>query len=605
MRSKFYVLFAILAIASVVLAACTPSATPTPQTITVVVEKEGTPVVQVVTATPGPVVETQEPTGPKSLTLNMGPGDIPTLDPAVSEDTSSIQVIEETIVGLTRQNELTAATEPGIATSWDVSDDGLTYTFHLRNDVPWVRYNGNEVEKVVDCEGADRLVKAQDFVYGALRTLAPATASPYAYVLSFVLKGGADFNATEGVDPTTVGIRAVDDFTLEMVFNEAAAYNAAIAGMWVARPEPQWLIEGDDCTEARGERWFETGFFQSYGPYTLKEWVHDSELTLVKNPFWPGSDAIPVAKIDEIRWTMLDESPAFAEYEAGNIDVAAVPLADIDRVKADPTLSAELKIAPVFCTYYYGFNTKADVVSDQRVRLALSQAIDRQGLIDNVTKGGQEPAQWLARPGLAGAPTMDDHPDLGVKFDAAGAKALLQSYLDEKGVTADSLNLELVFNTSSGHQKIAEAIQQMWKDNLGVNVKLSSQEWAVFLKTTKDPVATPQIFRMGWCQDYPDANNFDKEAVGFGGSQNPAEGGGLNWKNDEYQTLINDAAKEMDAAKRVDMYAQAEEILVKTDAALIPIYWYTRVTVTKPYVDRTFSVLGGLEHIEKWDVAAH
>lgn len=600
MRSKLFSLFALLVVASMLLAACTPSATPTPQTITVVVEKEGTPVVQVVTATPAPVVEEQ---GPKVLTLNMGPGDIPTLDPAVSEDTSSIQVIEETIVGLTRQNEETAATEPGIATAWESSADGLTITFHLRNDVPWVRYNGSEVEQVTDCDGNVRMVKASDFVYGTLRTLAPATASPYAYVLTDVLKGGADYNATEGVDPATVGIRAVDDFTLEMTFNKPAAYNAAIAGMWVARPQPAWIIDGDDCTDARGERWFETGFFQSYGPYTLKEWVHDNQLTLVKNPFWPGSDAIPVGKIDEITWTMLDESPAFAEYEAGNIDVAAVPLADIDRVKADPTLSAELKIAPVLCTYYYGFNTKADVVNDQRVRLALSEALDRQALIDNVTKGGQEPAQWLARPGLAGAPTMASHPDLGVKFDAADAKAQLQSYLDEKGVTADSLDLTLMFNTSSGHQKIAEALQQMWKDNLGVDVKLVSQEWAVFLKTTKDPVATPQIFRMGWCQDYPDADNFEM-AVHFGGSQNPADGGGLNWNNPDYEKLIQDAAVEADPAKRLDMYAQAEEILVKTDAALLPIYWYTRVTVTKPYVTRTFSVLGGLEHIEKWDLAA-
>jgi oligopeptide transport system substrate-binding protein len=143
----------------------------------------------------------------------------------------------------------------------------------------------------------------------------------------------------------------------------------------------------------------------------------------------------------------------------------------------------------------------------------------------------------------------------------------------------------------------------MWKANLGVDVKIVNQEWAVYLVTTKDPVATPQIFRMGWCQDYPDADNFEM-AVHFGGSQNPADGGGLNWNNPDYEKLIQDAAVEADPAKRLDMYAQAEEILVKTDAALLPIYWYTRVTVTKPYVTRTFSVLGGLEHIEKWDLAA-
>jgi oligopeptide transport system substrate-binding protein len=377
--------------------------------------------------------------------------------------------------------------------------------------------------------------------------------------------------------------------------------------MWVAHAQPKWLIEGDDCTEARGERWTETGFFQGYGPYTLKEWVHDSTLTMIKNPFWPGSDAIPQSKIDEVNFVMLDEQPAFAEYEAGNLDVAAVPLSELDRVKSDPTLSQELKIAPVLCTYTYEFNTQADVVNDKRVRLALSEAIDRQSLIDNVTKGGQEPAQWFARPGLAGAPTIKDHPDLGVKYNPEDAKAQLQSYLDEKGTTADQLNITLMFNTSSGHQKIAEAIQQMWKDTLGINVQLANQEWKVFLKTVKGK-DTPQIYRNGWCQDYPDANNFDREVYLPGGSNNPnTDGsiGGISWSNDQYNTLVADAAKETDPVKRVDMYSQAEEILVHDDAAIAPIYWYTGVATTKPYITRTYSVLGGLQHYEKWDVAAH
>jgi oligopeptide transport system substrate-binding protein len=138
----------------------------------------------------------------------------------------------------------------------------------------------------------------------------------------------------------------------------------------------------------------------------MSEWVHDSSMVLAKNPFWPASDNIPQAKIDFVNISMLDEPAAFAEYEAGNMDVAAVPLADIDRVKADPTLSKEFTQAPNLCTYYYGFNITAPVVDDVRVRRALSMAVDRQALIDNVTKGGQEPAQWFARPGLAGAPTM-------------------------------------------------------------------------------------------------------------------------------------------------------------------------------------------------------
>ncbi len=601
MHKKWAMVAAVLVVTSLVLTAC-PS--PTPEVVkevvkeTVVVEKEVVKEV-VVTPTPAPA-----PPGPKVLRLNMGPGDIPTIDPALSTDTSSVQIVELTTVGLTRQNEETTAIEPGMATSWDISEDGLTYTFHLRDNVPWVKYDAtqDQVVQVQDCNGNPRIVNAYDFQYGILRTLNPDTASDYAYVLAFAIQGADLYNSGKITDTAQVGVTVVDTYTLQITFKEPAAYNANIAGMWVAHAQPKWLIEGDDCTEARGDRWTETGFFQGYGPYTLKEWIHDASITLVKNPFWPGTDSVPQAKIDEITWTMLDEAPAFAEYEAGNLDSAGVPLADIDRVKADPVLSQELKIAPVLCTYYYGFNTKAPVVDDVRVRRALSMAIDRQSLIDNVLKGGQEPAQWFSRPGLAGAPTMETHPDLGVKYNPEEAKKLLDEYLQEKGLTADQLDLTLMFNTASGHQKIAEAIQQMWKDGLGINVKLTNQEWKVYLETIRDPQATPQIWRLGWCQDYPDANNFVREVFSKGGSANPKEGGGVNWENPKFEELVVQAAREQDPAKRVELYAQAEQILVWEDAVIAPIYWYTRVTVTKPYVQRTFSVLGGLEHIEKWDI---
>jgi len=608
---KWSVVLGVLVIASMILTACpAPAPQVVEKVVTQVVEKEvkvvETQVVETVkevekivevVATAVPEVEA------KSLSLNMGPGDIPTIDPALATDTSSVQIIWLTFGGVTFQHEVTNEVQPGIATEWSASEDGLTYTFKLRDDVPWVKYDSvsEQVVKVQDCEGKDRMVNANDFEYGILRTLKPETASDYAYVLTFALAGAGDFNSGVVTDTTTVGVKAVDPTTLELKFNEPAAYNLAIAGMWIANAQPSWLIDGDDCTDARGDKWTETGFFQGYGPYTLKEWVHDSTITLVKNPFWPGSDAIPQAKIEEITWYMLDEVPAFSMYEAGELDAAAVPSADIDRVKADPTLFQELVVAPNFCTYYYGFNNKAPFVDDARVRRALSQSIDRQSLIDNVLKGGQQPAQWFSRPGLGAAPTMESHPDLGIKYDVEAAKADLQSYLDEKGLTIDQLDITLMFNTSSGHQQIAEAIQQMWKDNLGADIKLANQEWAVYLKTIKDPVATPQIYRLGWCSDYPDANNFIREVFAKGGSANPAEGGGVNYDSAAFEEMVVAAAREQDPAKRLEMYAEVEELFVDTDAVIAPIYWYTRVTVTKPNVERTFGS-GGQESINKWDI---
>jgi oligopeptide transport system substrate-binding protein len=602
---KLFITLSLLMALSMVLAACGGAQPAAPEQVTVVqtqiVEKE-------VTAMPEASTTGE---GPKVLHWFFGPGDVPTLDPAIAQDTSSIQVIEEAFIGLTHIDEETSATVPGMATDWEsvTNADGTeTITFHMRNDIPWVRWNGDAVETVKTCDGsADRLVTASDFAYGIQRNLDPVNASPYAYVWGFVLKGAADYNNGVTDDFSTVGVDVIDDATIALTFLQPAAFNTQIAGMWIGRPQPRWVIEGDDCNEAKGERWTEPGFFQGYGPYIMSEWVHDSNLTIVKNPFWPGTDDIPVPKIDEVTFSMLDDTVAFADYEAGNLDGSNAPLADLDRIKADPTLSKELKIAPSMCTYYYGFNTQAPVVNDRRVRLALSEAIDRQSLIDNVTKGGQEPAQWFGRPGLAGAPTMADHPDLGVKYDPEDAKAQLQSYLDETGQTADQLDLTLMFNTSSGHQKIAEAIQQMWKDTLGVDVKLVNQEWAVYLETIKG-ADTPQIFRLGWCLDYPDENNFIRENFDANGSSNPytdgKPSGGAFYDNPDFFAGLAAAATESDPVKRVNMYADLEETLVYTDAVIAPIYWYTIVVVTKPYVQRTYGV-GGQQAFEKWDILPH
>ena len=198
LSKKWSILVAVLVIVSTLLAACGPAE---PEVVTVevtkIVEKEGETVVEqvVVTATPEPEAAPQRP---NILHINLHEGDVPTLDPSLSTDTSSVQVVDELTIGLTKLNEVTLELEPGMAESWDVSDDGMTYVFHLREGIPWVRWNGEEVEEVLDCEGNVRYVTAHDFEYAAKRTCNPDTASDYAYVLGFALRGCNELLEAEG-----------------------------------------------------------------------------------------------------------------------------------------------------------------------------------------------------------------------------------------------------------------------------------------------------------------------------------------------------------------------------------------------------------------------
>ena len=288
MTHKTWMAVSLLVIVSLILAACQPQTIEKPVVQTVVVTappqvKTETKEV-VVTATPKPADKV------KVLRLNAGEGDIPTIDPALAVDVASVhQIIDETTVGFVRQNETTGNIEKAMATSWDISPDGLVYTFHLRTDVPWVKYDAKtkQVVKIKDGDGKDRTVTAKDFEYGILRTLDKKTASDYAYVLTYVISNALQFNSGEITDTAKVGVKAIDDATLRITFMEPVVYNLNIAGMWVAHAQPSWLIE------EKKDRWTETGNQQSYGPFTLKEWIHDSSLTLVKNPFWPGTDNIP------------------------------------------------------------------------------------------------------------------------------------------------------------------------------------------------------------------------------------------------------------------------------------------------------------------------
>ncbi|MBN8638461.1 MAG: peptide ABC transporter substrate-binding protein [Anaerolineae bacterium] len=538
--------------------------------------------------------------GPKILVTGrqMGSSDIPTLDPALAEDVPSVQVITELFPSLLRLHEETVEVQNGLA-SYSVSEDGLTYTFNILPNISWVRYNADSgaVEQVTDASGAPLYVTAQDFAYGMLRTLDPVTAAPYQLVWAPWVAGGVEFAGSGEASAEdqqalrdAVGIVVVDDWTLEVTVPQVAAPTPLIYAQWFAIAQPQAVVE------EFGDFWIDPENIVTYGPFALKEWVRGDggSLTMIKNPFWEGTPEIPAPALDEVQFRFLDETVQLTEFEAGNLQVSEAPAASIDRINSDPALSAALHVAPGTCTYYYGFNTLVAPFDDARARRAFSMAIDRQAIVDNVTREGQIPASLFALPSLVAAPTSEAFPDLGIKTDVEAARALWDEYLADVGATADSFQISIYHNDSALHASVAQAVQQMWAENLGVNAQITTADFATYL----DQRGNYPVYRAAWCFDYPDAHNFYYD-VPF--HSDLIEENDTHWANEEFDSLIDQAFLLTDNTERAALYAQADNILVNTDAAIAPIYYYVTNDLTASNVVRTYSNITR-EYYEKWDL---
>jgi oligopeptide transport system substrate-binding protein len=565
--------------------ACSAPAAPPPQIVKETVIVAGTPQVVEKVVTP-----TAAPAAAAKVTLDTCIGtEPPSFDPSLATDTTSHWFIQNMFVGLTDFNEK-AEVVPMLAKEWKMSADGLKYTFTLRNDIPWVKYNTGTgaVEQIVDKDKKPVMVKAQDVEYAVKRTLNHKTASDYAFFL-YILKGGEAFNSADLKKVTdadlkkledAVGIKAVNDTTVEFTLEFAAGYFPAITAMWPVMPQYKPVI--DDKTT----RWTEAGFIVTNGPYTLREWTHQSKVAIVKNPFWPDASKV---QIEVVQGPIVQsESTCMQMYEKGEIDYMAdpgwgVPLPDMDRVKKDAKLGKELYIAPRLCTYYYGFVTTKKPFDNPVLRKAFAAAIDRQTLIDTLLKGDQKPAHSFTSPGNFGhaaddmtiAPYLVDY-----KQGLAQAKEMIKQagYPDGQGLT-----VRLGHNVSEAHAQIAQAIQAMWKQAFPkAEIKIEVQEWSVYLKTllpSAPDADKPDVYRMGWCADYPDANNWVNEVFNPKSSQNYAK-----YNNPKFVELIEKAAKEADPAKRKQAYAEAEKIFIDQDMGIAPIYYYTYVHMYKPYL---------------------
>ncbi|WP_141903430.1 peptide ABC transporter substrate-binding protein [Lysinibacillus sp. Y5S-8] len=473
----------------------------------------------------------------------------PSLHPALATDTTSGVILTNTFEGLTT---LDADARPvaAAAESWEVSDDLKTYTFKLR-DAKWS--NGDPVV-------------AGDFEYAWKWALNPDNLSEYASIL-YSIKGAAAYNNGEG-SADDVGVKAEDDKTLVVTLENPTPYFLELTAFKTYAPLNQKVVEGND------EWYVDAGEnFVTNGPFTLAEWRHNDTIVLKKNPEYWDADKV---SLETVNIGMVEsETTVATSFKAGELDYVGAPfqsvaLDAIDGFKAD----GSLRIADQASVYWYKLNTKDKITGNANIRKALALAIDRQSLIDNVTKGEQKPALGMVPIAVHG---FEEDRGYYKDNDIEGAKAALEAGMKELGITNPAdIKINVSYNTSEAHASIAQFIQEGWTKNLGITVGLDNSEWQVYLEKLNQ--LDYQVGRMGWVGDYNDAYTF-LEMYDTAANGNNDTG----WENAEYKKLLDQSNTEADPAKRLELLKQAEKIAV-SDFPVIPIYYYTNLSVVQDYV---------------------
>ena len=491
----------------------------------------------------------------------------PNLRPSIQTWPKTItgQPHREHVLGLTNINNATSEIEPELATDWQTSEDGLTWTFNMRKDAVW---------------SDGKPVTAHDVEYSVKRAIMPETASPYAYVL-YIIKNAKTINQTSVPTDTykidDLGVKALDDYTVQFTLEAPASYFLAISSMWTLRPVPQWAIE------QYGDTWTEPENIVVSGPYKPTVWQHGQHLTFVKNDKY--YDAAKV-QIDRIEVDMItDQFTEVALYEKGELDVAgesaaSLPAEEVSRILKDPTLSQELHQGPRASTTYVGFTMTKPPMDNVLVRKAFSAAIDRETIVRDVVGSGV-PATQFAPKGIFGAPD----PEVGIQSDPAQAKAWLAEAGYPDGQGFPTVTYRYFANTLE--KSLAEALQAMWKETLNVDVQLESQEWPVFIagiKPTTPLEDMPELWRNGWGADYPDENNWVNEVLHCTASVNYSRAACT-----QADDLAAQAAVEQDQQKRKDMYKQIEQMMIGDEVRIAPYYHRGYTILSKPYVTRAYS----------------
>ena len=478
------------------------------------------------------------------------------IDPALNSAVDGAIMINHMFEGLIKwvdDGEGKAVSAPGQAESWEktVNDDGtVTYVFTMRDGIKW---------------SDGQPVTAGDFEYSWKRLANPETAADYCYMIDMV-KGYAEVS-TGAADPDTLAVTALDDKTLEVVLTYDCPYFLEIAAFPATFPVRQDMVEGND------EWTYDVNSYIGNGPYKMQEWSHNAYINVVKNENYYDYENLGP---DSIRFTLLDDANAMlAAFNSGELDfIENFPTDEMANYLA----SGEITIADYLGTYYVCFNTEDEVFSDPRIRKAFSLVIDRNYIVENVSQAGEVPATAYVPSGVndvEGA-SGDDFRTVGGEYYSVAKEDYEANCEEARALLAEAgypggegfPTVEYTYNTDDKHKAIAEALQSMWQEELGVTVTLSNQDWNVFLESRKQ--GDYQIARNGWIADYNDPCSFLDMWYTDGGNND------AQYSNPEYDAQIDAAKATSDPAERMTAFHAAEDILIGQDSVLAPIYFYTQ-----------------------------
>ncbi|ABX21109.1 oligopeptide ABC transporter substrate-binding protein OppA [Salmonella enterica] len=483
----------------------------------------------------------------QTLVRNNG-SEVQSLDPHKIEGVPESNVNRDLFEGLLI-SDVEGHPSPGVAEKWE-NKDFKVWTFHLRKNAKW-------------SDGTP--VTASDFVYSWQRLADPNTASPYASYLQYGHIANID-DIIAGKKPATeLGVKALDDHTLEVTLGEPVPYFYKLLVHPSVSPVPKSAVE------KFGDKWTQPANIVTNGAYKLKNWVVNERIVLERNPqYWDNDKTV----INQVTYLPISsEVTDVNRYRSGEIDMTYnnMPIELFQKLKKE--IPNEVRVDPYLCTYYYEINNQKAPFNDVRVRTALKLALDRDIIVNKVKNQGDLPGYSYTPPYTDGAKLVEPE---WFKWSQKKRNEEAKKLLTEAGFTADKpLTLDLLYNTSDLHKKLAIAVASIWKKNLGANVKLENQEWKTFLDTRHQGAF--DVARAAWCADYNEPTSFLNTMLSDS-SNNTA-----HYKSPAFDKLIADTLKVTDDAQRSELYAKAEQQLDQ-DSAIVPVYYYVNARLVKPWV---------------------